>query len=139
VGERPGRQRRVKLPAVLGCAHQFGELVAAFAYVVAHRPGDVLVAACGDECLDDEIPAGVTAAGEPAADAQEQVRDGSAGISGERLREQLPAVPAQRGHEQFRFRAKVRIQRAAAYVGGHGDVSDPRAVVPAPGEDVRRR
>ena len=49
------------------------------------------------------------------------------------------AVRAQRGHQQFCFRAEVRVQRAAAHVGGHGDVGDPRAVVSAPGEDVRRR
>ena len=33
----------------------------------------------------------------------------------------------------------MRVQRAAAHVGGRGDVGDPRAVVAAPGEDVGGR
>ena len=39
---------RVEFPAGLGRAYQFGEPVTAFADIVAHRPGDVLVAAGGD-------------------------------------------------------------------------------------------
>src|SRR4051794_6513302 len=43
VGERARRQRRVELTAGLADAYEFGDPVGAFADVVAHRPGDLLV------------------------------------------------------------------------------------------------
>ena len=139
VGERVRRQRRVDLAAGLGDAHEIGEPVRPLADVVAHRPGDVLVATGRDQRLDDEVAAGVAAAGQPPADDEQQVGDRPAGIGGEHLGEHSPPVRPQRGDEQFRLRAEVRVQRAVADAGGRGDVGHPGAVVSALGEDVGGR
>ncbi len=77
MGQRARRQRRVEFPAGLGRGDQFGELVTALAYIMAHRPGDVLVPAGGDQRLDDEIAARIEAAGEQPADAQEDLSNRS--------------------------------------------------------------
>ena len=66
MGQGVRRQRRVEFPVGLARADQVGELVAALAHVVAHRPCDVLVAARGDQGLDDEVTAVVVDGGEAA-------------------------------------------------------------------------
>ena len=79
-------------PSACGDAHEFGEPVTAFADVVAHRPGDVLVAPGGDQRLDDEVAAGIATAAELPAGEQQQLRDRPAGIGGEHLGEQSRPV-----------------------------------------------
>ena len=67
--------------------------------VVAHQPGDVLVAPRRDQRLDDEVAAGVATPGQPPADEHQQIHDRLVGISGERIGEQLLFVCSQRGHQ----------------------------------------
>ena len=116
--------------------HEIGQPVSPLADVVAHRPGDVLVAPRRDQCLNEKEATGVGAAGQPPADDQEQFRDRPAGICREHVAELSPAMSPQRIDQQFRLRAKMRVQGSVAHARGRRDVGHPRAVIPPLGEHV---